>query len=255
VLYLFLGNANLQAAQIAPADSAERTEWLAAARQAYERARTLNPHYARSWNGLGTALLQLARPALADGDECNWDWDVLADAQAAYESAFAAPALAAPAEAKPESGYVDLRAHTGLGQTHYWRAWCVDPDEQDAALAQYQQAMALYGALPPDRQALLAWDGAVIHLGLGRLAPTAGAALPDLVAVLELSQKAGTEELARLALDAMPLLLTAYCEAGQAVQGRAALDAFAARQPAPAASRTVILDRLAEDTRAACYEE
>jgi tetratricopeptide (TPR) repeat protein len=250
VLYLFLGNARLKESQFLEEDPPARAALLQAGEAAFERAVALNSEYARSYNGLGGALLQMARPLSSDPDECHWNWDELIAAQEAYTKA-----LAARAEAKPPSGFVDLRAHLGLGQTYFWQAKCPpQPDQQAQARSHLQTALDLYSALPPADQTLLVPEAALVHTLRGHLAQSPAEAIPEYAAVVMLAQQKQTtsEELQRQASEIMPYLLTAYCLDGQSANASSALDSFVTPLPNSAAARAAILDRLAPETRKDC---
>ena len=249
VLYLFLGNARLKESQYLEEDPPARTARLDASKAAFERAVALNPEYARSYNGLGGTLLQMARPLSSNPDECHWDWDTLIAAQSAF-----AQALAAPAEAKPPSGFVDLRAHLGLGQTYFWQTWCPpQPDQRELARDHLQAALGLFSSSPSADQALLAAEAALIHTFRGHLAQSPAEAVPEYTAVMTSAKQVDTEELRRQAREIMPYLLTVYCLDGQSDIAEATLDEFVAGLPNNAAERTAILDRLAPETRQECF--
>ncbi len=251
VLYLFLGNAQLKESQFLEDDPPARAALLGAGQAAFEHAIALNPTYVRSYNGLGSVLFQIARPLSSDANECNWGWESLIAAQEAFKKA-----LAAPAEAKPPSGFVDLRAHLGLGQTYFWQAWCPpQPDQQDAARSHLHAALELYSALPAADQALLAADAALIHTALGHLATSPVEAIPEYAAVMALAKQAGTAELLRQGTAIMPYLLTAYCLEGKAADAQAALDKYTVDLPDGAAARADILGRMAPDLRQSCLPD
>lgn len=117
ILHLFLGNAYMSQANVTEDDSPERLVLLEKSRGAFEKALELNPDYSRLYNGLGSALFQLARTLDDEEDHCS----MIDKAKKAYETA-----LAAPSEQKPLSGQVDLRAHFGLGRVQFLRGYCVD---------------------------------------------------------------------------------------------------------------------------------
>jgi hypothetical protein len=251
VLYLFLGNALLKESQFLEDQPEERSDLLDAGKAAFERAVALNPHYARSYNGLGGALIQAGRPLSPDPNECHWDWEAVAAAQRAY-----AQALAAPAEAKPPSGFVDLRAHLGLGQVCFWQTWCPpQPDQADAARSHLQAALDAYAALPAADQALLAVEAASIHTLRGHLAQSPAEAIPEYAAVVALAQKTGSDELNRQASEVMPYLLTVYCLDGQTASAKSALDGFVTPLANRDAARAAILERLAPQTRQECFSD
>jgi hypothetical protein len=248
VLYLFLGNALLKESQFLEDDPPERAKMLADSRIAYERAIALNPEYVRAHNGLGSVLLQIARPLSSDPDECHWDWEALSAAPKAFTNA-----LDAPANAKPPSGFVDLRAHLGLGEVYFWQSRCPpQPENWDAVQRHLAAALEAYETLPPASQSLLYAEATRLHTYLGHIAPTPAEAIAQYSAVVAVGRQAGTDELLAQARAVMPWLLTAYCVDGQATKAASALDDWVAVLPDPASARTEILDQLAPDFRREC---
>lgn len=141
ILYLFLGNAYIQWATLMQDSALERVQLLDQALAAFTQAITYNPNYARSYNGLGSVHFQRAR-ALDSADMCAWNWDELEQARLAYNKA-----LSSPENDKPASGYVDYRAHLGLGRYHFWQGNCPDPakgDQWATLLAEWSSADGHY---------------------------------------------------------------------------------------------------------------
>lgn len=130
ILYHFLGNAYQIRASHYEDGSPERRPMMEKSKLAFLKALELNPTYVRSYNGLGVANFQLARPMPIEGKHiCEWDWkwDLLDESKAAFEKA-----LLATEESKPKSGLVNIRSHFGLGRIHHvWGICPVDGRPQE----------------------------------------------------------------------------------------------------------------------------
>ncbi len=263
VLFLFLGNAYTKQAFFSEDDAAERQRLLTASRNAYEQAIARNANYPRSYNGLGGVFFQMARPLASNPDPCAWQWDLLAEAESAYTKA-----LSLPAETKPPSGFVDLRAHMGLGRISFWRGGCLDPAAWEQAQAEYTAAVAAYQALAEPDRSLLADQMAIAYTDLGHMAyfralqpsadavdPLLGEAILYYSQVITLAVQVGQDDMMEHARRVMPYLLSAYCQSGQADAARAALEQFVSRTSSPHASRAAILDQMQPATKKGCLDE
>lgn len=256
ILYLFLGNSLLKAAFFAEEDPAKRADLLGNSRQAYEKAKTLNDQYARSYNGLGSVLFQMAQPTALASDQCQWDWNLVDEAEKAYRQA-------EKAGIKPPSGYVDLRAKVGRARLLFWRGGCERPEAWDQAQDLYLQAVAEYETLPEEERAILADLASIAYTDLGHMAlvraqavaeagpltdETAKRLLSDAVGyytrVVELANNSKAEDMIILARRVMPFMLTAYCLEGQEEQARMALNEYVALRAVPPDTREAILSEI-----------
>mgnify|MGYP000501244612 CR=1 FL=1 len=267
VLFLFLGNAYAKQAFFSEDDAAERQRLLAASQRAYEQAIARNANYPRSYNGLGGVFFQMARPLASNPDSCAWEWNLLDQAESAYTKA-----LSLPAETKPPSGFVDLRAHMGLGRIHFWRGGCLDPAAWEQAQAEYTAAVAAYQDLDELDRSLLADQMAIAYTDLGHMAyfralqpstaadataadPLLAEAILSYSQVITLAVQAGRDDLTKHAQQVMPYLLSAYCQSGQADAAHAVLDQFVSRTASPQASRAAILDQMQSATKKGCFDD
>lgn len=122
-------------------DSEEKAQALSRAWRAFDRARQIDPAYARSYLGLGAVALQQANPTAP----CALDTDKLAEALRHYEMAF-------QARDPQDPTYVQVAAEFGLGQVHVAGAeahdsryfgLCPGIAQDDASLA----ALAVYSSV------------------------------------------------------------------------------------------------------------
>lgn len=248
VIYLFLGNAFIGESNLEQ-DAARRKELLAKGIENFNTAIAKNSQYPRAYNGLGSALFQMARPA--GQDQCAWDWDTLQKSEDAHTTA-----LHLPPESKPPSGYVDLRAEFGLARAYYYRGYCLNKPDWDTAEDYYHRAQAEYEKTPKKYLWRL---GSIVYADAATIALYRSTeASPDQAHTLRLqgienyirsrdlaldSKTAGSEE---QAISVMPFLLYLYCQDGQKTEAQKALDEFVQKLPDPQAVRTKILAGIKE---------
>lgn len=144
VIYLFLGSAHK-----AGGDPAA----LERAREAYERARSLNGEYARAYIGLGNVAYEQFR---AGG---NRDVALIGEAIAWYERA-------AQAKVQPAQAYADVKILISLGNGYLARAQLGRPGDFAAAAQYYQVVADAYAGGAAD----LASYASQAHFGLGVIA-------------------------------------------------------------------------------------
>jgi tetratricopeptide (TPR) repeat protein len=267
ILYLFLGNAYLSSAYALGDAAPERPRLLIQARDAFSTAVTLNPDYARSLNGLGNAYFQLARPSNEMG-QCDWQWEVLEQAGAAFQAA-----LDAPAAAKPASGYVDYRAHFGLGRYAFYRSACgIDSAQADVARVHYQTALDEFSQMVHPAAQLTLTAG-LAHTDLGTMDLFMGLALRQLsdesesargermlaaavahyAQALTLSRGSGLAEGRKHVHGFMPWYLFALCTTGQGKTAADVLDDTLRNEPDADEARAAII--AAYESNGANWEE
>jgi tetratricopeptide (TPR) repeat protein len=156
VAWLLMGASKLRAY-----DCATDSDHLSLAWTAFNEARELNPEYARSYLGLGAAVLEKAK-IHNGGKLVGVDEGKLIDAEGFYLTSLSAPD-------QPALAYVPARAASGLGQVHLLGfEWGLPGWSGQEAWDAFQQVVAEYEAAgqPSD----LAWLAAGAHAQLGRLA-------------------------------------------------------------------------------------
>lgn len=239
VLYLFLGNSYLGQSFVTDDIKPEREEFLIQARTAFSSAISLDPMYARSYNGLGSTLFQLARPTAEEFD-CDWDWGLLNQAAQQYETA-----VDLPEEDKPPSGQVDYRANFGLGRAALFQGMCQDPAKWENARGYYEYVIDEFQKMKepiPHLVDIVAYahaDLGVINLieadeiqqtGAVELVGEAAGLLEQSIShygrSVALTRQSGTEDGEKHALEIMPYYLTALCIGGQENMASHALNDF-----------------------------
>jgi hypothetical protein len=273
ILYLFLGNAYLLQAQLTGDALPERSELLIRSRDAFSQAIDLSSDNPRPFNGLGSVYFQMAR-ALQGHGECEWQWPLLEQAAEMHTHA-----LNATAAKKPLSGWVDYRAHSGLGRIYYWEGYCSDDDalhnlKWTDAQQYYQQVVAEYATID-DPHAFLTDIAAIAYTDLGLMAlvqgyeklanqdPKQHDAGQKLLAqsidhyqyAFELIAQSHREESLTHGKAALPYYLTALCLDSRTAAARTALDNFVALLSDPEAARTAIVGSVLENIRKGCSLE
>lgn len=133
ILYLFLGNAySSYAAFVEEEDPVRRKALIEMGLEQFKKALSLNPDYPRAYNGLAFTLFQAARPSL-EGDDCDWDWDKLAEAYDDHQ-------LARRTVSETNSGDVEFRARWGMGLVRYFQGLCPNPPEWNANIDPWTEA-------------------------------------------------------------------------------------------------------------------
>jgi hypothetical protein len=265
VLYLFLGNAYLKSASVT--DSFEDyTYYLTESRNAYEKAIALNPDYVRSYNGLGSVLSAIA---LRSSEECDWDWATLEKAIEVYNRA-----LEAPEVQKSPSGYVDLRAHLGLGRSYYWLGYCTlgksFSEGWQKAQAHHQMVVRMYRV---DPQPYLRLETSLAYLDLADMAFIQAKRLSEgeqndsriemlfkeaadyYQQGLDLATAIQSDEGDYLAETIVSQFLNLLCHRGQIEQAKSIFDNFITDADDPVAVRATIIDLTKEECNDAAIFE
>lgn len=255
ILYLFLGNAFLSQSFLTDDAAPEREELLVQSRNAYSTAISLNPNYARSYNGLGSTLFQMARPLITEHECEDWQWNLLDESRHHFETA-----LELPAETKPASGRVDYRAHFGLGRVFFVQGYCLDAQQWEGAQRHYQQVIDEYEHLE-DPLADLTEIASYAHTDLGTMSflqadlylaqetqnevekgkKLLGESVAHYRQAFELATTSGTEVGGKHAIGAMPYYISALCLNGQREDASMVLDRLAAEVDDSDAVRSEIL--------------
>ncbi len=234
VLYHFLGSAYIQYLYFAENQGRpleERRALLEDARAALDEAHRRNPNYMRTYNAQGGVRFQLARLPSLEGDFCNWDWDLLADAQGWFQDALAAdPAL------KTDSGDVDFVANFWLGRIAFTQSVCGRADAWEEARSRYSQVIDRYEADPRANRhvaAVLAYRERAnvdyfnpAHAALEPGNPLLAGVVADYHRSVDLALELGTEQGLLMAQDSMAFLLNGLCRNGQAQELGETLDQF-----------------------------
>lgn len=246
LLYLFCGHANTHLAwQISETASDEERakSLLEDGVAAYQNGLEVNPQHIRSRVSLGAALTQIGSPNL--GCE-NGDPGKLEAARKWLEDS----------RVDPEALSEGLRTgiYLSLGHIYFAKGWCYESATQDLwATAQdyYNRVLAIHQAsVDPDH-----FTAATAHIYLGHLSALVGGfdqAIVDYEQALDLLQQEEDESAIKLATDTAPIILSVYCQAGQADSARERLDELVNGLPNPDDVRNDILSQLNPQVKEAC---
>ncbi|HRJ40508.1 MAG: toll/interleukin-1 receptor domain-containing protein [Caldilineaceae bacterium] len=248
VLYLFLGNAYLMHSWSERETPEVHRDLLIRSQDAYTKALELSDQeYVRAYNGLGQVFFQLSGAPTSGCD--GLDRSALQQSAEAQQKA-----LLAPESAKPLSGDVDMRAHLGLAQVHYWLGRCSADDikvEWAAARQEYEAVLTDYLSAPERAFDARQYMAVHAYTGLGHVAlfqtpqnEPQTEAIKNYSQAVALAVGLNTAIATEHAINVMPYLLTAYCREKQSAAAIKALDDLVQPLLNPEATRATILRRV-----------